>query len=124
MSDTLPTTNTAISVADKINNIIFEVVVGSVETYAKAQLPFLNWPVISQLFDYCVQKLASLIQVQLENFVAFSIINIQVESENAAYQQAIMDLQTAYHNGDSNAITQAEGNFRTTLSGLVHWDGT
>src|SRR6185437_2440794 len=120
--DPVPT-NSAVNVADEIEGLIFQAVVDGIEAYAKTQVPFLATPGISQIFDFLVGKLGGLIQQQLENFVAFSIIKIQAGSEGSDYQNAVNQLQSAYQQGDPNAIAQARQAVKTSLNALVTWEG-
>lgn len=123
MSD--PTTsNPTVSIAGQINSVIFEAVVVSVETYAEAQIPLLAAPVLKQIFEFIVEKIAGLLEEQLQTFVAFTIIDLGEASKNQAYKQAVSDLQIALHKGDPNGITQAKASFKDTFSTLVHWSGS
>jgi len=117
-------TNNAISIADEVENVIFEATVTAVEKYSEAQLPFLALPIVKQIFEFIVEKLSGLLKEQLENFVAFTIIDMQEASKNAAYKQSIMSLQIALHGGDADAIAKAKSDFKSTLADLVHWSGS
>ena len=118
-----PITNPAIKVADDIQSILYDVVLVGVEAAAKAEVPFLALPVISQVFDFFVGQIGSLIYKQLELYVAFEIIDLQVAHEASNYKNAVDDLHKAHESGDTDAINKARANFKSTLGNLIHYDG-
>ncbi len=120
----VPTNPTIGTVDQIIQGLIFDVGVRAAIAYATAQLPFLSFPIIKQLFAWAVGKLASAIYVQLENQIAFSVINFQTDKQKNDYMDAIAALMIATNSGDKNAIDKATTDVRSTLGSLIHFNGS
>lgn len=109
---------------DVINFAAFKVTVPLTEKAIKTYLTWLNWPVLSQLFDfvfnYLFTKYAYTPGIDYTNAV---IIRLEKETQRTAYQNSEGALRAAMISGDQNAIKAASDSFDSTLSKLIHFDG-
>jgi hypothetical protein len=136
MGDAPTTTNSAAQAVDSaLKSIINDVVISAAKAAAVAALPWLSWPVISQLFDALLNWIGGYVYTAMAEWSTIGVIDIQTWMENSDYQkalsdlkaardQAVKDLQTAGQAGDQNAINTAKQNFKNTFQNLVHWDGS
>lgn len=92
-------------------------------TYAEAQVPALNLPVVKQVFEFLVNKFGSTIQTFLINGATGLVINIQgaVELENA--KNAAIALKFALASGDQTAIERELENAKKAYAAAINWDG-
>ena len=119
-----PVNSTAAAVNTAIQVAVFDVALKSFQTYARAQLPWLNFPIISPLFNYLCDKIGTCFYTFLAQIATFSIIDMQTAAEKSAYSQALLALQAAYTKGDPNAIAQATASTKTALASLIRFDGS
>ena len=136
MGDAPTTTNSAAQAVDSaLKSIINDVVISAAKAAAVAALPWLSWPVISQLFDALLNWIGGYVYTAMAEWSTIGVIDIQTWMENSDYQralsdlkaardQAVKDLQTAGQAGDQNAINTAKQNFKNAFQNLVHWDGS
>jgi hypothetical protein len=125
MGSTPTTTNGAVqSVDDIIQSAIFDVALKALETYLYAQMPWLAYPIIKQVFGALLNWIAGYIYNYLTQVANFTVIDLQTDQEKASYDAAVTQLQAAQSSGDPNAIQQAKNQFTSTLGNLIHFDGS
>lgn len=120
-----PTNSTAQTVNSIIQGCIFDVALNALKTYAIAQVPFLGWPLIKQLFGWMLNKIGEFIYNYLATVATFTIIDSQVNAELKAHREAAIAVVTAALEAkDENAIKKAKDDFKAALGSLIHWDGS
>lgn len=124
MTDSPVPTNPITDVVDKlIQGIVFGMGVNAAIISAVAAMPWLGLPIISTLFSYAVNKVATMIYSVIEPQVAFQIINFQTDAEKTAYDNAVAALTSAHLKGDPTSVQQATIDFKKKLASLVRFDG-
>ena len=95
------------------------------ETAAEAYVPFLNWPIIKQLFEYAVDSISALGVKFLELRGTFLISEFDSRVERNAVQAELAKL-TADANAKASAgtISADEAAWLKAVSGLIHSDGS
>lgn len=110
--------------ADEIDAAIHSVIMGcalsAAISAAKNAQPWLNFPIISQLFTWACTYSIGYFEKFLEQAAAFAVIDGQAETENADYQTALAQLKAAK---DADAHAKALQNVRDTLAKLISYDG-
>jgi len=119
-----PVNNVANAINDAIQIAIFDVALNALKAYAIANLPWLGWPVINQIFNLVTNLIGKYVYTYLSQIATFTVIDMQTDAERAAYSQALVNLQAAYTTGDQNAIGQATSQVKTALASLIHFDGS
>lgn len=110
----------ATNLVDKIIKVlIYDVAVNAAVEAAVVEVPILGLPVVKQVFSFLVGRFADLVYAQLEPAVVFSIIEFQTDKERQAYQNSIMQLQTALNGGSLETINQAKESFKSNLRDLI-----
>ena len=127
MGSTPETVNQTVTTVDGIMNyaafkIAFPLIVKGIK--AVPYLAWLNWPIISQLFDFGMSKLMDALYIPTANYTNIVIIKMQTDAERKSYSDSESALRTSMLTGDKNAITKASADFDRTLANLVHWDGS
>ena len=118
-----PVNSTANAINTAIQVAIFDVALKSFEAFARAQLPWLNFPIVSPVFSYLLKWIGKYLYTFLAQIATFTVIDMQTAAEKTAYTQALLALQAAYTKGDSNAIAQATKDTKNAMANLIHWDG-
>lgn len=119
-----PVNEPAVIVNGIIQFAIYDVAVNALQVAAIAELPWLGWPVIKQLFGLLLNTIAGYIYKYLAQAATFEIIDLQTEAEQSAYAAAVGKLQTAISTGDQDATTQGIDEFKKSLGSLIHFDGS
>ena len=88
-------------------------------TAIRAQFPFLNLPIISQIADFFLSRFADSLYQQAELIAAFKIIDARTEEQVKAFKAATAGVQNAAINGGPDEIKKAVENFQDTLARLV-----
>jgi hypothetical protein len=125
MGSTPTTTNTATHTVDQIiQAAIFDVALNALQTYLYAQLPWLGFPIIKQVFGAFLNWVAGYIYTYLTQVANFTVIDLQTDQEKASYDAAVTQLKSAQSSGDPNALQKAKDQFKSTLGNLIHFDGS
>jgi hypothetical protein len=120
----VPTNPVSKTVGEIINAVVYDLAQTSFKVWARAQLPFLNLPVISQMFDWLMGLIIGNFCRILSRGSTFAVINFQTDLEKWAYRGAEAKLRAVHLGGDQNAISQATIEFKEALRALVRFDGT
>ena len=116
--------NHAANLINKILEVaIMDVGVRLAKAAAVAELPFLGWPGISQVFDYLLQKIGRYFYLGGAQFATFNIIDAQIRGELGAVNEVIPELQRAIESGDPEAIKKAEEEFKKRYADLIRSNG-
>jgi hypothetical protein len=125
MGSTPTTTDGAVqSVDDIIQSAIFDVALNALKTYLYAQMPWLAYPIIKQVFGALLNWIAGYIYNYLTQVANFTVIDLQTDQEKASYDASVTQLQAAQSSGDPNALQNATNQFKNTLGNLIHFDGS
>lgn len=136
MADTPATDNQAVKIVDDfLKGIVNDVVIAAAKAAAMAAIPWLAWPVISQLFDALLNWIGDYIYTAMAEWSTVGVIDVQTWIENSDYKtavtqladarnEAIKNLRAAGTSGDQDAINAAKQKFKDTFQNLVHWDGS
>lgn len=91
-----------------VNNIIDFLIKGLGDDfiigYGKAQVPWLNWPIVRDLFEASIHYLTKSVDVSLKHNVDFIIIRVQDDSRRVDYDKGIEEAKKA---GVSNATKES-----------------
>jgi hypothetical protein len=125
MSTTPPTTEnkTAGFIANAIKSL-GNSGVKIVEALIIADLPWLGWPGIKQVWQLLLGFVASYFIVAAQNGATFEVIDTQVGGELDALSVALRALIAAQKTGDPVAIKKAIQDYADAHSALVHSDGS
>lgn len=118
-----PSNSAADTVDAIIHTAIMDVAVTAAIQAATAEFPWLNLPIIKQLFSWAVNFAFGFLDKYLERAAAFAVIDSQTGIEAIAYEKSVQALQSAQDSGDKNAVSKATQNFKDTLARLIHYDG-
>jgi hypothetical protein len=125
MASTPTKTNGTVSAVDSIiQSAIFDVALSALKTYLYAQMPWLSYPIIKQVFGSFLNWIAGYIYTYLTQVANFTVIDLQTDQEKSSYAAAVTQLQAAQSSGDPNAIQKAKDQFTITLGNLIHFDGS
>ena len=123
MSD--PTTsNSAAGTVDTIIADVNTAGVQLVEKLAIADVPFLGFPIIKQIFQFALGWLDGYISKAIQLGATFGIIDIQVGAEKNALSQALLNVIAAEKTGDAAQIKAAIQAYANAQSALVNDDGS
>ena len=124
MGDIPTATNTTATDINTIVKVAGGTIVSVAETMIIADVPFLGFPVVKQLWEIVFEWIASYFIKAAENGATFTVIDLQVSSEESGISNALAALVAAEKSGDPNAIKTAIQNYANAQSSLVHSDGS
>ena len=102
-----------------INKTIYSFAITAFLRAVKVQYPFLNIPVLSQIFDRLILAIANPIFDYLQKIVTFQVINMQTQAELDAYLKAQADLTLALKKGTKDELQQKQKDFEKAFSDLI-----
>lgn len=124
MGETPTTTNPTVAFADTVlHGVFYDLVLQAAIKYAQVQVPFLSLPIIGTLFGWAVNWFGGIIYTQMERYVSFTIIDLQVGHENSAYKDAVTEFKEAVSKGDEDAKRVAKEELKKRLGNLIHYGG-
>ena len=117
-------TNTAVDIAEKaVNTLVMDVLFEGAMKLAMAEVPFLNLPVIKQLFQFMMNFIGKYINKVLSLQAAFIIIEKQVEGQRVNYEREVAELKTAIKEGRSNEeIAKERAEAKERLRKLINFN--
>lgn len=90
-----------------------------------AEVPFLGFPIIKQLWQTLFYWVVGYLLRALEQSATFAIIDSQIDAELKAVTQALVNLNSvAQNSGDPDAVKKAIQDYANAHSLLVHADGS
>ncbi len=101
---TLPV-NQATVIFNGIINALFEGGEAAAEAYIEAQLPFLDMPVIKDVFQMFISWLGNAAATDVKTVVDFLVLNFQNQGQDSAVYQAMNQIQNSP--GGTDAAQQA-----------------
>lgn len=107
--------------AKAVTSAIMETAVDGAIAAAEAAVPFLATPVIKQVFEFLVDRIAALIETELAQYAAFLVIQNENDIAAKAANQAAQTLKQAVSasSPDPQQIAQARDAFKDALKNLV-----
>lgn len=104
-----------------IRSLIFDVVLGAALKSISAAIPFLNLPVINQIFVFIVTKVAGVLYDEMSRYVKFTLIDIRTNAEKEAYEKAVAELKVVHDAPQKTPeeIARAKEKFKSTLRDLI-----
>lgn len=124
MGEIPSTENGAASIARRIVETVVNGAITSAKALALVQAPWLNWPVVKQVFDYLMGKISTALIKAMGDYSTFVIIDLQTSAQRDAYLRAMDALKAADAAGDPNAIDEALKEARARLGNLIRFDGS
>jgi hypothetical protein len=113
--------------ANKLNSVerkFIDLLILGATTAARAYVPFLNFPVVSQLFSFFAGKFGDLMYQEMALATTFAVIDFQTSHERDAFTEAMEALRAAKTAGDPDAISKARQDAKDKFDRLVHSDGS
>lgn len=97
------------------------------ETAAEAEVPFLAFPVVKQIFEGVADHEMELFARELLTIMVQSgvkiIVTIQTDAEKTAYLKAEGDIKAALLTKDPAKIAEARKAFNAAADSVIHSDG-
>lgn len=118
------TTNTT---AQTVNTIVARANSSAVQILQgliTADVPWLGWPVIKQIFSFFLSWLDGYISIAEQKGATTVVITAQTDAEETNFNVALAALKAAQATGDANAITAAQNNYTAAALALANSDGS
>lgn len=121
-ADELPINKDA-QLVDGVVHVGINVSSSLLKTYLHTQIPLLNTPIISQIFDWFFDKYADVFYKAISMIATFTVIRTQVAHQLGGVQDSKEELKTVIEKGDKDAIELARQKFEANIAKLGHFDG-
>lgn len=107
--------------AKAVTSSIMEVAVDAAIAAAQAAVPILRTIVIKQLFEFFVDRIASLIETELANYASFLVIEAKNDAHAKAANLAAAKLKAvvADPTKPKEAVESAKQDFKDALKNLI-----
>lgn len=104
----------------KTQDLVYEVLKKAAISKMLVAFPFLNIPVIKQIFTFFTDKLLDKFYETLKEKQAFFIIDFKTQRELNEYNDALNELETTLGTtNDEGKINEARENFEKRLGDLI-----
>jgi hypothetical protein len=117
-----PVKDVITAINNAIEDIIFDVALSALKTFAVTELPWLGLPLINPLFNLLVNWIGGYFYTFLSQIADLEVVTIQTTIEATNYTQAIAALQAAYTSGDPTSIATSTTSVKSALAALIHFD--
>ncbi len=125
MGDVATPVNDPAKKANYVERKLIDVLILGAVTAAKIYVPFLNFPVVSQVFGFLMGKFGDIMYVELALGTTFSIIDHQTKAEKIAFDEAMAALAASRQAaGDYDEHARALQRAKDAFDRLVHSDGS
>lgn len=124
MANAPSTENKTAAKIDQTVGVLANAGVKAVESMIIANLPWLGFPIIKQLWEIPFGWVASYFVKASENGITFAVVDLQVGQEESNLSKELMALILAEKTGDTVAIQKAMKDYADAQSALVHSDGS
>lgn len=106
-----------------IHDLTFDVGLRAGFTAVYAYVPFLAYPVIKQVFEYCITKFFDIVYKELSLGVLTLVIDFKTEAEQAAYEKATVELKAQLQKAEQNVeeLKAAQEEFKKKLADLIRF---
>lgn len=123
MSNVNAPKNTAVELANKAAKfLVMDVLIEGAIVSARTSQPWLNAPVVKQLFTFIMNYCGKLILNRLTVEAAMIIIGVQVEDQREKYEAEIQQLKTAIKEGKSDEeIAKEHAEAKERLRKLINF---
>lgn len=108
------------AVQSLIHKIIVEILCDVAINLALAEAPWLNIPVVKQVFVAVTRKGFGVLSEAPETAAAFAVIDSQVAKQDREYQESLAALKAAQAQEDANAKARAREEYKAALARLIH----
>lgn len=116
--------NNSIQTANSlIHAVEYGFILKAVKSLARAKVPWLNNPILGKIFDAILDKVAAAIYKDVTKFVAFKIIDIQVDNQKKDYDKHLEEFKKAVEGGKAEDIQIANQNLNSSFDRLINFDG-
>jgi hypothetical protein len=117
-------TNTAVDIANKAAKIlVMDVLLEGAVALALVEVPWLNAPVVKQMFTFMMNFCAKFILKKLTIETAMIIIGVQVGQQQHDYEVEIEQLKTAIKEGKSDEeIAKERAEAKERLRKLINYN--
>lgn len=119
-----PTENKEAAKIDSAVGALANVGVSSVEAMIIADVPWLAWPVIKQLWEIPFGWVSTYFVKAAKNGITFAVVDIQVAHEESNLSKELAAVVAAEKTGDPVAIKKAIQDYADAQSALLHSDGS
>src|SRR5689334_18806066 len=104
-----------------VKSLVFDVVLQAALQAMSAAVPFLRLPIINTLFNFIVTKVANALYEELVKYVTFTLIDLRVGAQRAAYERAVEELRVVHDAPQPNSedVERAKEKFKSTLRDLI-----
>ena len=120
---TPPTNQTATTVNNTVKSI-FGVLQNTVEGIIIADQPWLNTPILKQIFEMILGYFFNAASKAAQEAGTFAVIDLQVANETSNISSALRAVIAAEKTGDAAKIQAAIQDYAKYQSALIHNDGS
>lgn len=124
MGDVPTSNNAAAAELNATIRALVSITVAGAQMAAKAELPWLAWPVVDELFDYLTNEFGDLIYKELASSATFLVIDCQTAEEKNNLLESINNLKAAQAGGDADAHAKALQAAKDAFGKIIHSDGS
>jgi len=105
----------------ELNKVVFDFAVNALLKATKIEFPFLNFPVLSQIFDRLIFAVANPIFNYLQKIVTFTVISADVQKQLNEYNKNLNDYKAAVGENNDDKIKQSEAALKKAMDDLLNW---
>lgn len=124
MADPVTNNQTASIVNDILKTVIEGGGVTATEAVIIADVPWLGLPIIKQIMELILNKVAAVFYTSAANAATKLIVDIQINQEKSTVLNAFQSLQMAVASGDKDAIAKASDDLDKAYGSIIHYDGS
>lgn len=104
-----------------VRRLAFDVGLRTAFAAVYVEVPFLGFPVVRQVFEFCITRFMDVVFTELSLGVLGMVIDIKTTAERVAYETATNELKSQLQKAEKNveALTAAQEQFKKQLAALI-----
>jgi hypothetical protein len=104
-----------------VNKAVFDFAVQALLKSVKVEFPFLNFLVLSQIFDRLIFAITNPLFNYLQKIATFTVISTDIQKQLSNYNKSLDEYKVAIEEKNHEKIKASQANMEKAMDDLLDW---
>jgi len=104
-----------------VNKAVFDFAVQALLKSVKVEFPFLNFPILSQIFDRLIFAITNPLFNYLQKIATFTVISSDVQKQLSNYNKSLDEYKVAIEEKNDEKIKASQASVQKAMDDLLDW---